>query len=378
MPLEDFYDERTEQSEVKAEIVRKYFWAWAKAIIPYAKKRGVDRIAYADLFAGRGRYNDGTKSTPLLVLEAAIREPEMSRMLVAVFNDADEDNAQLLESEIKSLPDVANLKHQPKVWNYEVGNKLVSQFENAKYLPPTLLFVDPWGYKGLSIRLVGSVLKHWGCDCIFFFNYRRINMSLSNSVFIAHMNDLFGEERANKLRPLLEKLSPQEREFAIVNELTSALKEVGGEYVLPFCFKNDAGTRTTHHLIFVSKNVLGYKIMKDIMAGESSTADQGVASFVYCSADKRFPYLFEYTRPLDDLVEMLLGDFAGQTLTRKQIFESHHVGKPYVEKNYRDALIKLEAAGRIITTPPANKRKLYKGEVSFGEKVQVKFPDKKS
>ncbi len=64
---EQFFDESREQSEVKARIVQKYFWAWAKVIIPTAKRYG-NRILYIDLFAGPGRYKDGTLSTPLLVL----------------------------------------------------------------------------------------------------------------------------------------------------------------------------------------------------------------------------------------------------------------------------------------------------------------------
>lgn len=77
-----FFDETGDQSVVKATIIAKYFWAWAKVIIPTAKKHG-DKIAYLDLFAGPGRYKDGTASTPLLVLEQAIEDPDMRRMLVS-------------------------------------------------------------------------------------------------------------------------------------------------------------------------------------------------------------------------------------------------------------------------------------------------------
>lgn len=33
----DFFSEALEQSQVKTAIVSKYFWAWAKVIIPWAK-----------------------------------------------------------------------------------------------------------------------------------------------------------------------------------------------------------------------------------------------------------------------------------------------------------------------------------------------------
>ena len=113
------------------------------------------------------------------------------------------------------------------------------------------------------------MLKDWGCDCIFFFNYNRINiLGLCNPIVQEHMAALFGEERARVLRNNLEGLSPEDRENCIVEELCGALGAKQGRYVLPFSFKNDSGTtRPQPYLIFVSKHSLGYGIMKDIMAG---------------------------------------------------------------------------------------------------------------
>jgi three-Cys-motif partner protein len=53
-----FFDESRDQSRIKSRILAKYFWAWARVIIPTAKAHD-NRIAYIDLFAGPGRYNDG-------------------------------------------------------------------------------------------------------------------------------------------------------------------------------------------------------------------------------------------------------------------------------------------------------------------------------
>lgn len=86
MNTEKFFDERTDQSEVKARIVQKYFYAWANVIMPTAQKNG-RRIAYIDLYAGPGRYKDGAASTPLLVLQHAITDPKLSSMLVTLLND---------------------------------------------------------------------------------------------------------------------------------------------------------------------------------------------------------------------------------------------------------------------------------------------------
>jgi three-Cys-motif partner protein len=369
MKTKDFFEDPKEQSIVKSTIVTKYFWAWAKVITSTIKKYGGNKIAYIDLFAGPGRYDDNTKSTPLLVLERAIKDPDMSQMLVTIFNDKDQENVQSLTKAIESLDGIENLKSAPLIYCSEIDNTIVSQFEKMN-LVPTLLFVDPWGYKGLSLRLIDSVLKNWGCDCIFFFNYNRINMGLNNDKVKEHMNALFGEQCAEVLRKRLSKLQPYDRELLIVEELSQSFKNLGYQYVLPFRFIDEKRNRTSHHLIFVTKNFRGYNIMKNIMARVSSSTAQGVASFEYNPADKRMPLLFELTRPTDELANMLLIEFSGQTISFKKLYEQHSAGKPYIERNYKDVLLKLESDEKITTSPPVQKRRAG----TFGEKVEITFP----
>lgn len=376
-----FFDKSKEQSQVKSAIVAKYFEVWARVMIGAQNQRQQSanpRIAYIDLFAGPGRYSDGTTSTPLLILGKAIQDDVMRQRLVTLFNDKDENNTNSLSQAIGQIPGVDTLKYQPQISTQEVGENIVEMFEEMR-LVPTLFFVDPWGYKGLSLRLVNSVIKDWGCDCIFFFNYNRINMGLNNDAVREHMDALFGEDRANELRTRLDALTPEHRELTIVEELCKALRELGPEYVLPFRFKDDQGSRTSHHLIFVSKGFKGYEIMKEIMAKESSDAEQGVANFEYNPVDARMDakqqLLFELSHPLDDLGDMLLQEFAGQRLTMRQIYERHNVGRPYTKKNYKDILAQLEKDAKIKASPSAEKRRKRNGKVTFADTVYVIFPD---
>jgi len=369
---QSFFEVSREQSVIKARIIAKFFWAWAKVVTPTARKMG-NRIAYIDLFAGPGRYKDGTISTPLKVLEQAIADREMSQMLVALFNDKDSNNAQELEKAIAQLPGIERLKYKPTVQNSEVGTEIVSLFSSMKMIP-TFFFVDPWGYKGLSLGLINSVLKNWGCDCVFFFNYNRVNMGLPNESVRDHMNVLFGKERADRVRAKLQGLQPEERENLIVEELSEALKEMGGKYVLPFGFQNKKGSRTTHHLIYVSKSFKGYEIMKDIMAQESSEADQGVPSFQYSPATEKFPMLFELTTPLENLGSELLNKYSGRTLTLDELYMDHSVGRPFIRRNYKRILNTLEEQGKLKAHPPASYRRMQKGERTFADHVKITFP----
>jgi three-Cys-motif partner protein len=354
--------------------VRDYFWAWVKVIVNTQKKwKTGERVAYIDLFAGPGRYKDGTKSTPLLILETAVGDPEMCNRLVTIFNDVDPANAEALAKEIDEIPGIRSLKFKPQIQAEEVGGKVVQIFEKQNLIP-TLFFVDPWGYKGLSLGLINSVVKNWGCDCIFFFNYNRINMGLNNEAVEQHIDVLFGKDRAEVLRKKIASLPPEERETAVVEALVEALKELGAGYVLPFRFKDEKGSRTSHYLIFATKHPRGYRIMKEIMAKYSSEEHQAVASFEYCPASQIHPMLFELNRPLDDLAGMLLRDFAARTLTVEDIYNLHNIGKPYIMKNYKAVLVKLEEDKAILADPPSTGRR--KG--TLGDKVKITFPSEKN
>lgn len=363
-----FFEESREQSIVKAEIVEKYFDAWAGIIVATQQRfNNKCKIGYVDLFAGPGRYKDGAVSTPIRVLTKAVNNPKYAESLVAIFNDKDEENVRTLTEAINKLPGIEKLKFKPEIWNEEIGDRIAQDFNSINKIP-MLAFIDPWGYKGLSLKLVDAFLKDWGCDCIFFFNYARINAGLSNLLVREHMEALFGKDKAEELAKELEPMKPAERESTIVNALAMALKNFGHRFVLPFCFKSETGMRTKHHLIFVTKSFKGYEVMKDIMAKASSKEHQGVPSFVYSPADsQRQGFLFEFNRPLDDLERMLLQQYAGKTMTMREIYEEHSIDRPFLSRNYKDVLLKLEEQDVIKTAGRKSKR-------GFADNIQVTFP----
>ncbi len=370
---EKFFDEQTEQSEVKAALVAKYFPAYMGVNGNAQKRYGGDRIAYIDLFAGPGRYKDGAKSTPVKIIEQAIANPDMRQRLVAIFNDKDENNVRSLQQALEALPGYDTLNYKPHIQHGEVGDEMVKRFEENK-LVPTLFFVDPWGYKGMTLRLINSVLKDWGCDCCFFFNYSRVNAGLGNDAVEKHMDALFGSERASSLRQRFadSTLRPVEREAFIVEEMGQALRDMGGKFVLPFRFHNKRGTRITHHLFFVTKHFKGYSLMKDIMHAHATGKQEGPVNFEYNPADRRQPTLYELLRPVEDLGDMLMNDLAGVTAGIEGIYERHSVGKPYVLKDYREQLCKLEQEGKVVMSEPCPPRR----KNTLAPRIRITFPRK--
>ncbi len=108
--------------------------------------------------------------------------------------------------------------------------------------------------------------------------------------------------------------------------------------------------------------------MKEIMAKESSTHDEGVPSFEYSPADATTPFLFSLLQPLERLADDLTERYAGRTMTMLDVYNGHHVDTPFIKKNYKDALLALEAQKRIVADPA----KRPKG--TFGDAVKVRFP----
>ncbi len=137
-----FFNEQSEQSFVKSTIVAKYFDVWANVMISTQKRypHHTQKIAYIDLFAGPGRYDDGTQSTPIKILKNAIKKPDIRNRLVTIFNDVDKGNVRSLESAINELPGIETLKFEPLIEHQEVGEEIVKMFEEMNLIP-TLFFV---------------------------------------------------------------------------------------------------------------------------------------------------------------------------------------------------------------------------------------------
>jgi three-Cys-motif partner protein len=354
-----FYSKQTEQSRVKAEIIAKYFPVWATVVGSKAAK-----MAYIDLYAGRGRYDDGNESTPLLILRRAIDHPVVSRMLVTIFND--KNHGATLRAEIAALPGIDKLQYKPVVQANEVSENTAQLFEKIKLIP-TLALLDPWGYKGLTRELIHSLLKDWGCDLVFFFNYNRINMGLTNKKVGKHMAALFGQAWLDELRQRLPEKRPRRRERIILRALKSGLRDLGGVYVRPFRFLKHNG-RTSHHLIFVTKNFKGLEIMRDVMAGMSSRHDDEVASF-------SFNTQLEFSRPspIPRLQARIMRDLAGRTLTVRQIFLAHSGDARFTMKNYQEALRRLEKNGDVTIHRPS-KRLVHAGKPTMPPNARVTIP----
>lgn len=363
----DFFHEQGPQSAIKAEIVRKYFLSWARISV---KRAG--RILYMDLYAGPGKYDDGTPSTPLLVLKQIIDNPELHDKVVTFFSDKDKGAIEKLKGAVAKLPGIEQLKFPPVIQSGQV-TKQISDDLTRLSLVPTFMFLDPFGYKGISADLIGSALSNPGSECVFFFNYNRVAPGLVNDKVRGHVDALFGAPRVEQLKNLVSTLGVAGSEAATMQALRESMKECGGAYIQPFRFRKNG--RTTHYLIFVGAHALGHKIMKDVMGSFSTHAYQDVPSFEYVQGRDPGIELFTPT-PIDDLKAELLTVFSGESLTVQQVFDKHNLGTNYVMRNYKEAIKQLMREG---TIPEGVRTETHKPVLkhpynTMPEDVQITFP----
>lgn len=302
---ERFFEDLREGSRIKHQIVTSYFVAYNNVMT----RTPNTKVGYADLFAGPGLYRTRagqvSNSIPIQVCEKVVADARFRNKVHLWFNDGNPSYAAALKAAIERVPGISSLRYAPKITNRVVDASWCRTLERLSV--PTLVFLDPCGYKGLSLKLVTSSLKGHGNDCIFFFNYSRINMKLSLELMDHSINEFFELQRANVLRAEIQNKEPSSREEVILASVKSALELVVA-IPLTFRFKSDNG-RTSHHLVYASKNQRAAGMMKSILKTASTEVIEGVGSSQFDPRISEAPDLFG---GLYQVADRVLSVFAGR------------------------------------------------------------------
>ena len=199
--------------------------------------------------------------------------------------------------------------------------------------------------------------------------------AIENPVMAQNVVGLFGSsKRVEALQTDLSKqIGALSRETTVLKHLVQALMAAGAKHVQPFGFKVEDGQRSTHHLIFLSKNDKGYEIMKGIMAREGKVLPTGIPTLSFTqnesvSSGSLFP-----VDEKGDLANDLSNSFSGQTISLYDVFTQHSPGKPFLPAHYRDAVLRLESEGRVTASPSAIERPKKKGSLTMSLTTRITF-----
>lgn len=355
---DDFFEGQEAQSRLKSDIVSKYFDAWTRI------RCRCPQLSYVDFFCGPGAYCDGTDSTPLLVVRKTLSNPTLPAKLRLWFNDKNTEYVSALTKRLARCPGIETLVTPARVTSIDMadGRALAGLLDEMPSCP-TFYFIDPFGYRGLTRALLQRLLRGEGAECLFFFNYRRINAALNNPVLGHHADNFFGAESARRLRDLVDGLDPELREHVVMDAVQDMVRSLGALVPLTFRIFSADCERTSHYLVFATKHFKGYETMREVMAKECIFLGQEVPLYEYNPAPPPEPdaQLVLWDDPQPDYFAPLRDDvltrFASRTCTVREIFETHSLGQPYLMRHYKAVLREFEQQGWVTIVPSQSHRR---------------------
>ncbi len=365
MKESQFFEKQTISSKIKASIVSEYFPSYCKIIV---KKNMPTEIRYIDLFAGPGVYEDGNVSTPILIARQCVKDELLKEKVRFIFND------NLYSEELKrnflnefpegTFPRKVHFGKSTVGETQAITDYLVRSTHKEKYNDkPSLLFIDPFGYKGIETRVLAEFLKNWGNEIFLFVNTKRIHPALENEKFENLMMDLFPTT--------LEKIKNDRRyKSAVPERLNLIIKSLGDEYqsllggtvyYTAFKFQEEDSDATSHYILHLTKGARGFDLIKTTYNDFANvgTVFDGVNTYTFDAKvfEKPINELFDLNSiNIDKLKDELYNSYRGKKITASELFEKHHINGLYSRNHYTEALRKLAEDGKLTPTFIDNKK----------------------
>jgi len=356
MKEDKFFEKQTISSKIKASIVSEYFPSYSKII---AKKNKPKAIRYIDLFAGPGLYEDLNPSTPILVARHCKKDEFLRKTVWMIFND--NKFIDTLENNFKKeFPENTFAKkvhfgRRTVGESQEITDFLIKNTHSGKNNDyPSLLFIDPFGYKGIETTVLAQFLKNWGNEIFLFVNTKRIHPALENDKFEPLMRDLFPTTLEKIQQDRRFKLSVSERLSLIINSLGEEYQSILGEkiYYTAFKFQEEDVAATSHYILHITKGAKGYDLIKTIYNDFANvgTIFDGVNTYTFDAKkfDNPVNELFDFaSMNVDKLKEELYKAYRGKQISANSLFDQHHTTNLYSRSHYTRALRRLVEEGRI-------------------------------
>jgi len=350
----NFFEIQSKQSLIKSKIFYEYFLAWISII----SNRYKGKFRLFDLFCGKGKFDDGSESTPLMIIKKIIADQKFINNIEVYFNDKVKNHTKSLNKELLYLKDINKIYDKIHFSNIEIDDETINYFiPKLNDGIPSLIFFDPYGYKSLSKDLLLKMIKGWGNDCVFYFNINGFNRNLfkNNPLIQRDIRSILGYDTNDQINELRQDKYIFSR---IINELKNTFYKEH-KYCTGFEFKSDLNV-ISHYLMLISKKEIAYEAMKKIFYKHSTNKYRFEFDPFWDENQAAFDV------DLDILKNRLMKAYAGSTLRFGTLVKKDSFGKDLVINNYREACIALLHEGEITTDRKPRKD-------SFPENIEITF-----
>ncbi len=167
---DDFFDRQRSWSLIKYKILDKYLSQY----FPKVNQRYRTGAYVADLFAGRGRFEDGTDGSPLIIAKHAhTYEQKLGYKNKVILSEIIDEDRKILKDNLDEYIKNEIVEVIPG-GAVDVGNYLLSVIPPST---PLFIFLDPFGIKGLSMKLLLQVFQRAtaeSTELLINFNYKAL------------------------------------------------------------------------------------------------------------------------------------------------------------------------------------------------------------
>ena len=324
-----------------------------------------ERFGYFDLFSGPGVYEDGQESTPILLARNCHRMEFLRQRLWMVFNDV--NWSEKLRENFYQRFNESDFGFRPHFGHSEVGNEPeIDKFLRRSWMKqnqsgrvfnecPSVLFIDPFGYKAIHTDVLTDFMTSWGNEVFIFINSKRINPAIDNPKFEEDLRNLLPTTFDQVKADIRTKRTLGERLQVIINGIGEEFKrKLGHVFYTAFKFQEEDINTTSHFILHITKGPKGYELIKQIYndfdnVGAAFDAESNTYTFD-AKMDNRPPSMFEEElrqAPIDTLAEQLWKKYANKTISAQKLFDDEQKKTKFCRMHYAMALRSLYSKGAL-------------------------------
>lgn len=332
-------------TKAKHQILEEYLKRWLPILARQSRlvADANGRLLYVDGFAGAGEYVGNVPGSPLVAIQAALRQchefpvPFQIKLIelrpdrVAHLRNIVAERRAALGNHQKLIID------DPIEGDCETEiHKLIADHEQMRRkLGPALFFLDQFGYSSFSMGLIGRILKHDVCEVFSYLNWNLLHPFMTDETKWTGITKAFGGDEWKQVLGL----SGKQKEDRFREVYLHALRtRAGARYSYPFAMR-DQTDRVIYWLFFCSNNIRGLEEMKEAMWRVDRS---GGFEFSDKHASQIGP-LFSYDD--DALAHDLISSLNGKEMTVAAVQEYVLLNTPAY--SFKTALGKLERGGEL-------------------------------
>ena len=332
----------------KHDLLQGYLRAW----FPILAQGKNSRVTFLDGFAGPGVYKDGQPGSPIIAVQTLVEHKSFNKLCDTyfefIFVEERSDRFSSLKAELGRFWD-----RQPAGKPTNIGVVLQNhsfvdiarQLISSDHLQndPVLAFVDPFGWSGVPMDTISTLLSSGQSEVLFNFAYDSVNRFVDDNrpEIARHFPSLFGTDREEHREA--RSLEGEKRKTYLHDLYLDQLKKRGGfRYVRSFELIDSKRGRTAYYLMFGTRHHKGLEVMKDAMWNLDPVSGRSFSGF---AGDQQM--LFEPEPDMAPLRSALVKRFDTTRVSINTIERFVVEDTDYKSTHYRRVLKELEIDGKI-------------------------------